>query len=113
MIPEDELTPGNLRLLEVDNRVVLPINTHIRFLVTSSDVLHCWAMPSFALKVDACPGRLNIVGTFIQREGTYYGQCSEICGINHGFMPIVIKAVPVEDFVDWVVNKLSLELDGS
>jgi cytochrome c oxidase subunit 2 len=71
MVPEDELNKGDLRLLEVDNRVVLPINTHIRFIVTASDVLHCFAMPSLALKLDCCPGRLNQVSTFIKREGTF------------------------------------------
>lgn len=82
---------GSLRLLEVDHRLVLPIRTHIRLLVTSSDVLHSWAVPSFGIKVDATPGRLSQVSLFIKREGIYYGQCSEICGVNHAFMPIVVK----------------------
>jgi len=99
MLALGDLTLGNLRLLEVDNRVVLPINTHIRIIVTAADVLHSWAIPSFGLKVDACPGRLNQTSLFIKREGTYYGQCSEICGVNHGFMPIVVKAVDLDSYV--------------
>jgi cytochrome c oxidase subunit 2 len=106
MIPEDDLTGGNLRLLEVDNRVVLPVQTHIRVLITSADVLHSWAMPSFGVKVDACPGRLNQTSVFIKREGTYFGQCSEICGVNHGFMPIVVEAVSLNNYVTWIANKL-------
>jgi cytochrome c oxidase subunit 2 len=106
MIPEEDLTGGNLRLLEVDNRVVLPIQTHIRVLVTSADVLHSWAVPSFGVKVDACPGRLNQTSVFIKREGTYFGQCSEICGVNHGFMPIVVEAVSLNNYVTWIANKL-------
>jgi cytochrome c oxidase subunit 2 len=88
--PLDELNSGEFRLLEVDNRVYLPINTHIRLLITASDVLHSWAVPSFGIKVDACPGRLSQSFLYIKRTGVYYGQCSEICGVNHGFMPIVV-----------------------
>jgi len=107
MIPEDDLAdPGQLRLLEVDNRVILPINTHIRVVITAADVLHCWGIPSFAMKVDACPGRLNQTSLFIKRVGTFYGQCSEICGVNHGFMPIVVEGVELEDYVTWIFNKL-------
>jgi cytochrome c oxidase subunit 2 len=80
-----------LRLLEVDNRLVLPWNEHIRILVTSTDVLHSWAIPSLGVKMDACPGRLNQLSLFINRPGLFYGQCSEICGINHAFMPICIE----------------------
>lgn len=87
-----EYGSGQLRLLETDNRVSLPIRTHIRLLITSADVLHSWAVPSFGIKVDACPGRLNQAALYIKRPGVYFGQCSEICGINHGFMPIVILA---------------------
>lgn len=105
MIPDEDLTEGQLRLLEVDNPIYLPIDTHIRVLITSEDVLHCWAMPSFGIKLDACPGRLNQTALFIKREGTYYGQCSEICGINHGFMPICVKAVPLEDYISWVSSQ--------
>ena len=102
MIPIDELKLGNLRLLEVDNRVILPTNTHVRVLVTAADVLHSWAVPSFGLKVDACPGRLNQTSLFIKRSGTYFGQCSEICGVNHGFMPIVIKAISSKEYLYWL-----------
>lgn len=80
-----------LRLLEVDNRLILPWNEHIRVLITSSDVIHSWAVPSLGVKMDACPGRLNQVSLFINRPGVFYGQCSEICGINHAFMPICIE----------------------
>lgn len=105
MVAEDDLEEGQLRLLEVDNPIYLPVNTHIRLLVTSEDVLHSWALPSFGVKVDACPGRLNQSSVFIKREGTYYGQCSEICGVNHGFMPICVKAVPLDDYVTWISSQ--------
>ena len=84
MLASDDLQEGQLRLLDVDNRVILPINTHIRVLVTAQDVLHSWSVPSFGVKVDACPGRLNQASIFIKRAGTYYGQCQEICGVRHG-----------------------------
>jgi cytochrome c oxidase subunit 2 len=106
MIATSDLTHGSFRLLEVDNRIILPVNTHIRLLVTAADVLHCWAVPSFGVKVDACPGRLSQASLFIKREGVYYGQCSEICGVNHGFMPIVVKVVSKYDFKLWQVGKL-------
>lgn len=86
----DNLLVGHLRLLEVDWRLVLPKNSNIRLLVTSTDVLHCWALPAAGIKIDACPGRLNEVYLNFKRDGIFYGQCSEICGINHGFMPIVV-----------------------
>nr|YP_011008413.1 cytochrome oxidase subunit II [Syringoderma abyssicola]WBP70384.1 cytochrome oxidase subunit II [Syringoderma abyssicola] len=118
LIPEEDLeipqpygTAGKVgkvfRLLEVDNRVVLPVNTHIRVLVTGADVLHSWAVPSLGVKVDSCPGRLNQVHLFIKREGVFYGQCSEICGVNHGFMPIVVQCVGLEDYVSWIGKRLS------
>jgi len=99
MIPEDELELGELRLLEVDNRIVLPINTHIRVLVTAVDVLHSWAMPSLGIKVDACPGRLNQTALFIMRKGVFFGQCSEICGVNHSQMPIVVESVSLDKYI--------------
>jgi cytochrome c oxidase subunit 2 len=105
MIPESDLEKGQLRLLEVDNPLVLPTNTHIRVLVTASDVLHSWAIPSLGVKMDAVPGRLNQTSIFIKRPGTFYGQCSEICGVNHGFMPIKIKAMPFEEFYNWAVSQ--------
>lgn len=102
MLPSDELRPGDLRLLEVDNRVVLPVDTHIRLVVTAADVLHCWTVPSFGVKMDACPGRLNQANLFVQRQGVFYGQCSEICGVNHGFMPIAVETVPMKEYLTWV-----------
>lgn len=107
MIPEEDLQDGQFRLLEVDNRMVVPTNTHVRVLVTSTDVIHSWAVPSLGVKVDALPGRLNQLSFFIQREGVYYGQCSELCGVNHAFMPIVVEAVSLNDYIDWISNKLS------
>jgi heme/copper-type cytochrome/quinol oxidase subunit 2 len=106
MIPTNDLVKGSFRLLEVDNRVVLPINTHIRVLVTAADVLHSWSVPSFGIKLDACPGRLSQTSLFIKREGVYYGQCSEICGVNHGFMPIVVRGVSQDKYINWLVMKL-------
>ena len=106
MIPDNELKLGQFRLLEVDNRVVVPVNTHVRLIITASDVLHSWAVPSLGVKVDACPGRLNQTSLFLNREGVFYGQCSEICGINHGFMPIVVEAVSLEKFEGWYLNKI-------
>lgn len=105
MVPTDELTFGSFRLLEVDHRVVLPVGVHVRVLVTSADVLHSWAVPSFGIKIDACPGRLSQGSIFLKREGVYYGQCSEICGVNHGFMPIVVKGVSEKRFIDWYLYK--------
>ena len=106
MVPEDELEIGELRLLEVDNRVVLPVNTHIRVLVTAADVLHSFAVPSLGIKLDACTGRLNQTSMFIKRDGVFFGQCSEICGVNHGFMPICVEAVSLDDYVEWISTKL-------
>jgi len=106
MIGEEDLDEGELRLLEVDNRLVLPAETHIRFIVTSGDVLHSFAMPSFGIKMDACPGRLNEVSTFIKRPGVFYGQCSELCGINHSFMPICIEVVKMDEYLNWLEENL-------
>jgi len=103
MISDNDLTIGQLRLLEVDNRVVLPTKMHIRILITSADVLHSWAVPSLGIKTDACPGRLNQVSLFITRDSVFYGQCSELCGINHGFMPIVVESVSIEKYIKWVL----------
>jgi cytochrome c oxidase subunit 2 len=113
MIPTEDLEEGNLRLLEVDNRVLLPVKTHVSIIVTASDVLHCWAVPSLGVKVDACPGRLNQTSVFIKREGVFYGQCSEICGVNHGFMPIVVEGVSMYDFLfrSYVDNLLTIVED--
>ena len=90
------------RLLETDNRVVLPAATNIKVQVTASDVLHSWAMPSLGVKIDAVPGRLNEIWIRIDEPGVYYGQCSELCGVMHAFMPITIEAVSPEEFIAWV-----------
>lgn len=106
-IPDSDLEEGNLRLLEVDNRVVLPVETHVRLIVTAADVLHCWTVPSFGVKRDACPGRLNQASVFVKRPGTFYGQCSEICGANHAFRPMAVDVVSLEDYISWVEAKLT------
>lgn len=106
MIPEDELELGELRLLEVDNRIVLPSNIHIRILVTAADVLHSWAVPSLGIKIDACTGRLNQTTLFILRDGVFFGQCSEICGVGHANMPIVIESVKLNDYISWLSEKI-------
>nr|APD82931.1 cytochrome c oxidase subunit II [Stenella longirostris] len=106
MIPTSDLKPGELRLLEVDNRMVLPMQMTIRMLVSSEDVLHSWAVPSLGLKTDAIPGRLNQTTLMSTRPGLFYGQCSEICGSNHSFMPIVLELVPLENFEKWSTSML-------
>lgn len=98
MIQPKELNFGMPRLLEVDNRVTLPLNTEIRLLVSSADVIHSWTIPVLGLKVDAVPGRLNQLTLFFNRPGVFYGQCSEICGANHSFMPIVLEIIPIKKF---------------
>jgi len=90
-------------MLEVDNRVIVPENTHIRFVVTSGDVIHSYALPALGVKCDAYPGRLNQVSAYINRPGVFYGQCSEICGILHSSMPIVIESVSLEGFLSWLL----------
>ena len=97
---------GYFRLLETNKRVILPTNTHLRLLVSAADVLHSWTVPSFGLTVDACPGRLNQLNLFIKRVGVFFGQCSEICGVNHGFMPIVVEAVKLDEYLGWVSNQM-------
>merc|ERR1712048_1303898 len=96
LVADDDLKPGMVRNLEVDKRLTVPTRTHIRFLCTGQDVLHCFSVPSLGIKTDCTPGRINRINTFIQREGVYYGQCSELCGTLHGFMPIVLEAVAPE-----------------
>lgn len=98
MVPLSDLKTGDLRLLEVTQHLVVPINTRIRLIVTSADVLHSWAVPSLGIKIDACPGRLNQVSTKIFRRCILYGQCSEICGINHAFMPIKVEAASISSY---------------
>jgi cytochrome c oxidase subunit 2 len=102
MVAIEDLQPGQNRLLETDNYVVLPVNTKIRLLITASDVLHAFALPAMGVKLDAVPGRINETWVEITREGTFYGQCSEICGTGHSFMPIGVKAVSKEAYAAWV-----------
>lgn len=104
IIPTSDLTPGEYRLLEVDNRIVLPIQTEIRVLVTAADVIHAWTIPALGVKVDAVPGRLNQLGFTINNPGIYYGQCSEICGANHSFIPICIEVINIKSFINWISN---------
>nr|YP_009509452.1 cytochrome c oxidase subunit II [Proechimys guyannensis]YP_009509465.1 cytochrome c oxidase subunit II [Proechimys cuvieri]AST24167.1 cytochrome c oxidase subunit II [Proechimys longicaudatus]APC60896.1 cytochrome c oxidase subunit II [Proechimys cuvieri]AST23842.1 cytochrome c oxidase subunit II [Proechimys guyannensis]AST23855.1 cytochrome c oxidase subunit II [Proechimys cuvieri]AST24020.1 cytochrome c oxidase subunit II [Proechimys cuvieri] len=106
MTPTMDLNPGELRLLEVDNRVVLPMEMPVRMLISSEDVLHSWAIPSLGLKTDAIPGRLNQTILTSSRPGLFYGQCSEICGSNHSFMPIVIEMVTLKAFENWCSSML-------
>nr|YP_009115359.1 cytochrome c oxidase subunit II [Episoriculus caudatus]AJA37972.1 cytochrome c oxidase subunit II [Episoriculus caudatus] len=106
MVPTTDLKPGDLRLLEVDNRAVLPMEMTVRVLITSEDVLHSWAVPSLGLKTDAIPGRLNQTTLLATRPGLYYGQCSEICESNHSFMPIVLELVPLKVFEKWSSSML-------
>ena len=102
MMPDNEIAKGCLRLLEVDNRAFLPIDTHVRVLVTATDVLHSWAIPAFGVKTVAVPGRLNETWFKAEKTGIYYGMCSELCGVNHQSMPIEIHVVTQEDFDIWV-----------
>nr|WHS18943.1 cytochrome c oxidase subunit 2 [Argestina inconstans] len=95
---------NNFRLLDVDNRVILPMNNQIRILITATDVIHSWTVPSLGVKVDANPGRLNQTSFFINRPGIFFGQCSEICGANHSFMPIMIESVSIKNFINWINN---------
>nr|YP_009029775.1 cytochrome c oxidase subunit II [Cephalopholis sexmaculata]AHY24069.1 cytochrome c oxidase subunit II [Cephalopholis sexmaculata] len=101
MIPTQDLTPGQFRLLEADHRMVVPLDSPVRVLVSAEDVLHSWAVPALGIKMDAVPGRLNQTAFVTSRPGVFYGQCSEICGANHSFMPIVVEVVPLEHFECW------------
>jgi cytochrome c oxidase subunit 2 len=105
MIPEDQIKPGQPRLLAVDNEVVVPVNKVVRVQVTGADVIHSFAMPSFGIKIDAIPGRLNETWFKATREGVFYGQCSELCGTKHAYMPIAIRVVSDADFQSWVSSK--------
>lgn len=102
IIPDDLLEEGQLHSLDVDNRLVAPIDTHIRIVVTANDVIHDFYVPSLGIKIDACPGRLNQTSAIIQREGVFYGQCSELCGTAHSNMPIVVEAVTLPKFLEWL-----------
>ena len=102
ILADDELKEGQPRLLEVDNRIVVPVNKVVRVQVTADDVLHAWAVPAFGVKTDGVPGRLNEVWFKAERTGVYYGQCSELCGVNHGFMPIRVDVVTDQEFNAWI-----------
>nr|YP_009351224.1 cytochrome c oxidase subunit II [Lophotermes septentrionalis]AQP28906.1 cytochrome c oxidase subunit 2 [Lophotermes septentrionalis] len=106
MIQQDDQQANTFRLLDTDNRITLPMNSPVRLIVTAADVLHSWTVPSLGVKTDATPGRLNQVSFSINRPGLLYGQCSEICGANHSFMPIVIESVSTNQFINWV-SKMS------
>nr|AAU20464.1 cytochrome c oxidase subunit II [Speleomantes italicus] len=101
MTPTEDLASGQLRLLEVDNRMIIPVESPIRMLISAEDVLHSWTIPSLGVKTDAIPGRLNQTTFIVSRPGIFYGQCSEICGTNHSFMPIVLEATPLNNFQKW------------
>ena len=104
MIEEEDLKENQPRLLAVDNEVVVPVNKVIKVLITANDVLHAWALPSFGVKRDAVPGRINETWFKAEKIGTYYGQCSELCGIKHAFMPITVRVVSEEDYKDWLTG---------
>lgn len=102
IVPDSDLEDGQLRLLEVDNRLVVPVDTHIRIVTSGADVIHDFAVPALGLKIDSVPGRLNQSSVIIQREGVFYGQCSELCGPYHGFIPIVVEALPLDKYLVWL-----------
>ena len=104
MIEEEDLKPGQPRLLTVDNEIVVPVNKVVKVLITANDVLHAWALPSFGVKRDAVPGRINETWFKADKVGTYYGQCSELCGIKHAFMPITVRVVSEEDYAEWLTG---------
>ena len=104
MIKEDELKENQPRLLTVDNEVVVPVNKVVKVLITANDVLHAWALPSFGVKRDAVPGRINETWFKAEKVGTYYGQCSELCGIQHAFMPITVRVVTDEEYAIWLAD---------
>nr|APX39276.1 cytochrome c oxidase subunit 2 [Psylliodes gougeleti] len=106
MIPTNELNNYNFRLLDVDNRIVIPFESNIRMLVTAADVIHSWTIPSLGVKIDATPGRLNQISFIINRSGLFFGQCSEICGANHSFMPIVLESISPTFFTNWIMKMI-------
>ena len=110
IVPTRDLDEGDFRLLEVDNRIIVPMGVEVRILVTSADVIHAWTIPSLGVKADAIPGRLNQLGFLCNRPGVFYGQCSEICGSNHSFIPISMEVVDSKAFINWV--KLYRELSS-
>lgn len=104
IVPDTDLKPGEFRLLEVDHRAVVPMNTEIRVLVSAADVIHSWTVPALGVKADAVPGRLNQIRFNVNRPGVFYGQCSEICGANHSFIPIALESINTQSFINWVTN---------
>nr|APT41441.1 cytochrome c oxidase subunit II [Psychodopygus squamiventris maripaensis] len=106
MIPINEMTPSSFRLLDVDNRIILPLKSQIRIIISATDVLHSWTVPALGVKVDASPGRLNQTNFYMYRPGLYYGQCSEICGANHSFMPIVLESTNTKSFIQWIKSNI-------
>ena len=104
MVEDKDLKANQPRLLAVDNEVVVPVNKVVKVLITANDVLHAWALPSFGVKRDAVPGRINETWFKAEKTGTYYGQCSELCGIKHAFMPITVKVVSEEEYQEWLMN---------
>jgi cytochrome c oxidase subunit II len=113
MVPTESLQPGQTRLLDVDNRLIVPVGENIRVLVAGSDVMHSWFVPSFGVQMYSVPGRLNETWFNVGKEGVYYGQCNQICGINHALMPIVVEAVSKEDFDKWIAGKKSAAKSGT
>jgi cytochrome c oxidase subunit 2 len=114
MVQEKDLKPGQLRLLAVDNEVVVPVNKVVHVLTTGAEVIHSFAVPSFGIKIDAIPGRINETWFKAEREGKYYGQCSELCGKDHAFMPIVVRVVNEKDYSAWLEDaKKKYATDGS
>ena len=111
-IPDKAYQLGDVRLLEVDKRLVLPYNTRIRIIITGADVIHSWAVPELGIKIDAIPGRLNQLGLKIERPGIYRGMCSELCGVNHAYIPIIIEAVPIDQFLQWAQQGSALTIES-
>jgi len=107
MIKEEDLNVGDFRLLEVDNRLVVPVDTHVRVIITAADVIHSWSVPSLGIKLDAIPGRLNQTNLLAYREGVFYGHCNEICGVNHAFMPIVVESVNLNKYCSHIDSLLN------
>nr|YP_010939908.1 cytochrome c oxidase subunit II [Aularches miliaris]WLG65245.1 cytochrome c oxidase subunit II [Aularches miliaris] len=106
MMPETDLEKNGFRLLDVDNRIIIPMNSEVRMLTSASDVLHSWTIPSLGIKIDATPGRLNQSSFTTTRPGLFFGQCSEICGTNHSFMPIVLESTSIKLFIKWVTKMI-------
>jgi cytochrome c oxidase subunit 2 len=105
IIPEDQIKPGQKRLLDVDNPLIVPVGANVRVLIAGSDVMHSWFVPSFGVQMYAVVGRLNETWFNVEKEGVYYGQCNQICGVNHAFMPIVVQAVSKDNFAKWIGDK--------